>query len=336
MKQAGDLEPSIIVYGRTVPLTDGRSMWVGIHPFLFNKKKCTKTVQKLFLRNNEKESEVMKRFMKKTLEESDRKFEENTFHDHDAMSVVFHRIAVAMEEAPVFSELPKVNLCDECRMLTILPGHLTTPPGSKGLEKLVTQSGTDEEGKPKYVQVPWIFKIGKDVKPEEETESDGGDFRKKFNSKFIFRCDPIPKDKVTSIRTSSWLVKRGDDTQASRALVEGAFIFTALANSAGFSVRKHGTEPLVTFDEIEKDGDLVFSVSWVLKKKRKRRRRRNFHSIHERLFLHCCRATSAHNRSIKETRQTRVERDCRKAWNGYCQFKVTFSLFFTLLNKQQK
>lgn len=282
-----DNNSNVLIYGRNVPLVDGKTMWIGMHPLLFDKEKCENYIRRKLSDPGMGESNIFTRLKKSnascsthssssssSFDGDDGKEDKSAMYNEQAMSVVFHRICLAMEEAPVHSRLPDLKVCDDCNMLVLMPGHVSTPPGCNELERLIAMTGKkDSDGKKQYIQVPWIFPIGKEKEKKNEKEKkrtgEDDDMRSTFDSKFIYRCDSIRDHKVTSIRTSSWMLSEGDETQAMRALIEGAFIYTAMTKASEFSIRKHGAAPLVSFEKMnlqEKGNVVIFSVAWVFTK----------------------------------------------------------------------
>jgi hypothetical protein len=71
------------------------------------------------------------------------------------------------------------------------------------------------------------------------------------------------------VRTSAWILEKGNIEQLMRAIIEGAYINVALMHSFGYTVNDNGTEPRIYLDDIKLTEDtsgkehVAFSVMWV-------------------------------------------------------------------------
>src|SRR6056297_467515 len=113
------MEPEPEVYGSTIPLEDGKSMWVGFHKVLFNKTKLEKSIITLknILPEKFKESKESKETKKekekdvgdidsdKNIDEPDKEIGE---YDYEVLTFIFMKLVSKFTEMKCLIDIPEM------------------------------------------------------------------------------------------------------------------------------------------------------------------------------------------------------------------------------------
>lgn len=220
MKQTKE-RSDVISYGRRIPTTSGGYKWIGIHPLGFDAKKLRRVMGTYTFTDEDKEDEdELKEFM-----EGD-----DVFNSY-AISAIFSKLCVLIDEFAVFNTVPTIEEHDDAKVLLIVPGSVMGVPttdssGKKTIEVPAVKDKETGETKP----MDWLIPF---------SSNPNGDYDDDLSSKTFMIATYDDERFVYTVRTSSWFV-RDNKEEMVKALLDAAHFFVGVARSCGFSLENCG------------------------------------------------------------------------------------------------